>query len=107
MYTLGIWGFSADKPDHLYHDTGATIVRDGEVIAAINEERMSRIKVLNGFPFASIEECLRIAGIEYKDINHPLFVLLIVEISNLSHLQEHLDWHLLLLLQHNDISQNQ
>ena len=69
MYTLGIWGFSADKPDHLYHDTGATIVRDGEVIAAINEERMSRIKVLNGFPFASIEECLRIAGIEYKDIN--------------------------------------
>ncbi len=69
MYTLGLWGFSADKPDHLYHDTGATIVKDGEVIAAINEERMSRIKVLNGFPFASIEECLKIAGIEYKDID--------------------------------------
>lgn len=69
MYTLGLWGFSADKPDHLYHDTGATIVKDGRVIAAINEERLSRIKVLNGFPFASITECLDIAGIEYKDID--------------------------------------
>lgn len=69
MYTLGIWGFSADKPDHLYHDTGAAIVRDGVVVASINEERMSRIKVLNGFPFASIEECLRIAGIGYGDID--------------------------------------
>lgn len=69
MYTLGIWGFSADKPEFTFHDTGAALVKDGHLIAAINEERMSRIKIVNGFPLDSIQEIFNVAGIDYSDID--------------------------------------
>ncbi len=69
MYTLGIWGFSADQPEVIWHDTGAAIVRDGEVVAAVNEERMCRVKVETPFPLAAIDECLRIAGIGFESID--------------------------------------
>lgn len=73
MYTLGIWGFSADQPEHTFHDTGAAIVKDGHLIAAINEERMSRVKIVNEFPNASIEEVLNIAGLTFDDIDQVAF----------------------------------
>jgi carbamoyltransferase len=69
MITLGVWGFSADRPEWKAHDTGAAIVQDGRILAAVNEERMSRIKVDNGYPQAAIDECLKIAGIGYADID--------------------------------------
>lgn len=42
---------------------GAALVRDGEVLAAVSEERLSRLKMAFGFPRASIAEVLRIAGV--------------------------------------------
>ena len=73
MYTLGIWGFSADRPKHTYHDTGAAIVKDGHLVAAINEERMSRVQIVNEFPNACIDEVLKISGINFKDIDQVAF----------------------------------
>ncbi len=73
MYTLGLWGFSADRPKVTFHDTGAALVKDGQLLAAINEERISRVKIDNGFPFGAIEEILAIAAIDYADIDQVAF----------------------------------
>ncbi len=74
MYTLGIWGFSAGQPEVTWHDTGAAVVRDGEVVAAVNEERMCRIKVDTPFPLGAIDECLGLAGIDFDAIDQVAMV---------------------------------
>ncbi|MEE4311951.1 MAG: carbamoyltransferase C-terminal domain-containing protein [candidate division KSB1 bacterium] len=61
------------------HEAGATIVHDGKVLAAVNEERFSRVKNQDGFPHRSIESVLKIAGLSAADIEH----VIIPEISKL------------------------
>jgi carbamoyltransferase len=61
MYILGIWDG---------HDSGAAVVRDNRVLAAVNEERLSRRKLEIEFPERSIKACLDIAGITPGDIRH-------------------------------------
>lgn len=51
------------------HDTGAAIVKDGKILAAINEERLSRKKIDGSTPYKSIKECLRITRLKEKDID--------------------------------------
>src|SRR3989454_11055805 len=54
-----------------YHgDAAAAIVRDGKLIAAVEEERFNRIKHCAGFPAESIRYCLRVAGIGIEDVDH-------------------------------------
>jgi len=50
------------------YDSGAALLVDGEIVAAINEERLNRIKMYSGFPALSIAECLRIAGVAPGDV---------------------------------------
>ena len=54
---MNILGISA-----FYHDSAACLVRDGEIIAAAQEERFSRKKHDAGFPRHAIDYCLREAG---------------------------------------------
>jgi carbamoyltransferase len=54
-----------------YHgDVSAVLVRDGELIAAVEEERFRRINHVAGFPTEAIRACLRIGGITGHDIRH-------------------------------------
>ena len=54
---------------HVGHDGTATLLKpNGEVAAAIAEERLSRVKYHMGFPYRSIDEVLRIEGIDKKDV---------------------------------------
>ena len=54
-----------------YHgDAAAAIVREGELIAAVEEERFNRIKHCAGFPTQSIRYCLRAAGIGIEEVDH-------------------------------------
>ena len=54
-----------------YHaDSSACIVKDGELIAAVEEERFERIKHWAGFPIKSIKYCLREAGVSIEEIDH-------------------------------------
>ena len=46
-----------------YHDAAAALVRDGQIVAAAQEERFSRRKNDESFPHAAIEFCLRQAGV--------------------------------------------
>lgn len=65
MYILGISCF--------YHDSAAALIQDGELIAASDEERFSRIKHDNGFPHHAIQFCLDQAGIEPSDLDYVVF----------------------------------
>jgi carbamoyltransferase len=52
------------------HETGACLVRDGEVVAALNEERMTRRKLDNRYPpVESIREVIRMSGIDPQEID--------------------------------------
>jgi carbamoyltransferase len=54
-----------------YHaDAAAAIVRDGQLIAAVEEERFNRIKHCAGFPIESIRYCLEAAGVRIHDVDH-------------------------------------
>jgi carbamoyltransferase len=53
-----------------YHgDVSAVLVRDGQLIAAVEEERFRRIKHVAGFPELAIAECLRMGGLEGRDVD--------------------------------------
>lgn len=45
-----------------YHDSAAALVRDGEIIAAAQEERFTRKKHDSGFPFNAVKYCLEEVG---------------------------------------------
>lgn len=57
----------------LYHDSAACIVKDGEIIAAAQEERFTRKKHDPGFPVNAIEFCLAQAGCQLHNIEHVVF----------------------------------
>src|SRR6478672_8932299 len=60
-YVLGI---------NAYHgDVAAALLRDGELVAAVEEERFRRIKHYAGFPRDAIQSCLASAGIEARDVD--------------------------------------
>ena len=63
-----ILGFSA-----YYHDSAACLVRDGEVVAAAQEERFNRKKHFPGFPVEAMRYCLREAGIGLSDVSYVVF----------------------------------
>jgi len=55
------------------HDATCTLFKDGQVISAIAEERMSRIKYHFGFPYQSVAECLRLGKCKPSDIETVVF----------------------------------
>ena len=65
MYILGISAF--------YHDAAAALIKDGEIIAAAQEERFSRVKHDLDFPRQSIEYCLEEAGITMAEVEYVGF----------------------------------
>jgi len=73
MYTLGI--------NAVYHDSSAVLVRDGEVIAAAEEERFTHVKHAKRavpfstweLPFHAMDFCLREAGIGLGGIDHVAY----------------------------------
>ena len=52
-----------------YHDSSACIIKDGVIVTAIAEERLSRIKHDNGFPLKSIIHCLDTLGIAINEVD--------------------------------------
>ena len=52
----------------LHSDSSACIINDGELVCAIEEERLNRKKHTAQFPILAIEECIKIAGINKNHI---------------------------------------
>ena len=62
VYILGI---------NAYHgDASAAIIRDGQLLAAVEEERFNRLKHCAGFPTESIRYCLAAADVSIEDVEH-------------------------------------
>jgi len=54
-----------------YHsNASAALVVDGDLVAAVEEERFTRLKYEVGFPVRSIRYCLEAAGLEVGDLDH-------------------------------------
>ncbi len=62
MYILGINAYHAGA--------SACLIKDGELIAAVEEERFRRLKYWAGFPSQAIQCCLEKAGITAHDLDH-------------------------------------
>lgn len=56
-----------------YHDSAATLVRDGEILAAAQEERFTRRKHDMGFPKHAIKFCLDYGNITANDLDYVAF----------------------------------
>lgn len=65
MYILGISCY--------YHESAATLIEDGKIIAASTEERFSRIKHDSAFPEQAIAYCLKEAGIGAEQLSYVVF----------------------------------
>jgi len=65
---MNILGISA-----FYHDSAACLVRDGQIIAAAQEERFTRKKQDFDFPKNAISYCMREGGISKEEINYATF----------------------------------
>jgi len=61
MYILGLTTLG---------DSAASLIKDGQLIAAVEEERFSRVKHHSGFPYNAIQFCLDQAGITLKEVEH-------------------------------------
>ncbi|MGW3570044.1 carbamoyltransferase family protein [Streptomyces sp. NPDC000941] len=83
MIVLGYNGFSrgAELFGRLYgatgvgrnllvgHDAAAALVIDGELVAAVEEERLSRVKKTSDFPAQAIQWCLDSAGVDLDQVD--------------------------------------
>ena len=56
-----------------YHDSAASLVRDGHVVAAAQEERFTRRKHDAGFPEQALKYCLAAAGVSAREVDHFVF----------------------------------
>src|SRR6266550_7231783 len=65
MMILGISAF--------YHDSAAALIENGEIIAAVQEERLSRKKHDPRFPSKAIAWCLSHAGVSMTDLTYVVF----------------------------------
>ncbi len=65
MYLLGISAF--------YHDSASCLIKDGEIIAAAQEERFTRKKHDPGFPHHAVQYCLKEANIRAEQIDNVIF----------------------------------
>ena len=64
-YILGISAY--------YHDSAACLVRNGEIVAAAQEERFTRKKHDHRYPKNAVAYCLREAGIGSSDVSYVVF----------------------------------
>ena len=65
MFILGISAY--------YHDSAASIIKDGKIIAAVQEERFTRNKQDSNLPIHAIQYCLHIANIDFKEVHFIVY----------------------------------
>ncbi|WP_437290240.1 carbamoyltransferase C-terminal domain-containing protein [Sorangium sp. So ce406] len=76
MLTLGLAGgldpvydCRYDAPQYFTYDAAAVLVEDGQVVAAVEEERLNRVRRTNKFPFDALRACLRQRGVALGDVD--------------------------------------
>ena len=57
----------------LYHDSAAALIESGEIVAAAQEERFSRVKHDERFPTNAVNYCLQSAGVNINEVDFVAF----------------------------------
>ena len=57
------------------HDAAAALLRNGEIVMAVEEERLSRVKHHFGMPRRAVGACLAAAGVSISDVDHVAFYM--------------------------------
>ena len=70
---LGLHGFSADSSRQM-HDAGVCVLVDGEVAAAVDEERLSRVKRDGRFPLRAFRTAIEVSGVSPEEVRAVAFV---------------------------------
>jgi len=70
MIILGVSG-----AEGTFHDSSASLVVDGKIIASVEEERFNRRKHSDGLPFNAIAYCMQKGGVSFADVDHVGFFL--------------------------------
>ena len=65
MFILGISAY--------YHDSAVSLIKNEKIIAAVQEERFTRIKHDHSFPREAIKYCIKQAGIKLETIDYIIF----------------------------------
>ncbi|RXK83740.1 carbamoyltransferase family protein [Filimonas effusa] len=90
MFTLGI--------NAAFHDSSACIVKDGQLLAAVEEERFTHIKhgkrpvpfAAYELPYHAIDYCLKVAGIHLSEVDHIAYAFDPEQIEDTFHNEEDL-----------------
>ena len=64
-YILGISAF--------YHDSAASLIKDGNIISAAQEERFTRIKHDSSYPYNAVKFVLNNSKLDISDVDHIVF----------------------------------
>ena len=64
-FILGISAF--------YHDSAAALIKDGEIISAVQEERFSRVKHDARYPYNAVNYILKESNLKLNEIDHIVF----------------------------------
>lgn len=76
---------------HDGHNCGATLVRDGVIVASVSEERLTRRKNEVGYPEKAIEDVLRIGGLDASELDEVVYASLFMHVTQ--YLQEIGAWY--------------
>ncbi|HEU5472496.1 MAG TPA: carbamoyltransferase C-terminal domain-containing protein [Actinophytocola sp.] len=68
-FSTGISDLVPQMSEYLFHDASASLVRDGVLLAAVEEERFNRIKKTTKFPVNAIRACFDSAGVAPEEID--------------------------------------
>ncbi len=58
-----------DVMNYVDHDAAAVLMENGEVLSAIEEERLNRVKHTNCFPSSAIRYCMQNSGVKFEDLD--------------------------------------
>jgi carbamoyltransferase len=80
LYNVALW-FKRDSGNSMnilgisafYHDSAAALLRDGDIVAAAQEERFTRVKHDPRFPDNAVKYCLEEAGLDISEVDRVVF----------------------------------
>ncbi|MEI7803850.1 MAG: carbamoyltransferase C-terminal domain-containing protein [Hyphomicrobiales bacterium] len=76
---------------HDGHNCGATLTRDGEIVASISEERLTRKKNAVGYPRRSIEAVLQLGGVDPRELSDVVYASLFMHATD--YLEDVTTWY--------------
>jgi carbamoyltransferase len=56
--------------NYIFHDSSACLIKDGEILHAVEKERLTRQKHTQSFPFNSVQDCLIQTNTAWEEVDN-------------------------------------